>query len=325
MTIPTHAAAERSAAAVPARKKVRPAADRASEPKKARLRRDLLIGALFLLPGVLLAVGFKLIPLAGGVSLSLQRTQGFAEPEFAGLANYERMLSDPVVLEAFRNAIVVTLTLPVWVLLPLVLAVLIHQRTPGWRFFRAAYFLPYTIAPIVVGIMFRQILAPDGPLNEILRGMGLGALAIEWLNGPVSALFSLVGVALWCFFGYGVLTYLAGLSTVPAETIEAARIDGAGFWRLLFQIILPLIRGVVGYWTVLCASGVLIWMFPLIYALTKGGPGNATMLPEFLVFLTTFQFLDRGYGSAIGIVLFLFVGLISIFAVRFMYREGKSA
>ncbi|MGB3375742.1 MAG: sugar ABC transporter permease [Microbacterium sp.] len=293
--------------------------------RSKRLRRDLLIGVLFLLPGVLLAVGFKLIPLIGGVELSMQRTQGFGDPEFAGLANYERMLTDPVAHESFRNAGLVVLTLPVWVILPLILAVLIHQKTPGWRIFRAAYFLPYTIAPIVVGIMFRQILAPDGPLNQILRSVGLGALAIEWLNGTFSALFSLVGVALWSFFGYGVLTYLAGLSTVPEEVLEAARLDGAGFWRILFQVILPLLKSVVGYWSVLCASGVLIWMFPLIYALTRGGPGNATMLPEFLVFLTTFQFLDRGYGAAIGIVLFLFVGAISAFAVRFMYREGKSA
>lgn len=293
--------------------------------RRRRSRRDLLVGVLFLLPGILLAVGFKLVPLIGGIELSMQRTQGFGDPVFAGLDNYGRMLSDPVVLESFRNAVLVVLTLPVWVMLPLILAVLIHQKTPGWRAFRAAYFLPYTIAPIVVGIMFRQILAPDGPLNQILRSVGLGAFAIEWLNGTFSALFSLVGVALWCFFGYGVLTYLAGLSTVPAEVLEAARLDGAGFWRMLFQVILPLLKPVVGYWSVLCASGVLIWMFPLIYALTKGGPGNATTLPEFLVFLTTFQFLDRGYGAAIGIVLFLFVGAISAFAVRFMYREGKSA
>lgn len=287
-------------------------------------RKEIGIALAFLVPGVLLAVGFKLIPLIGGVNLSLQKTSGFATPEFAGLDNYARILNDPVALESFRNSLIVILTLPVWVFLPLVLAVLLHQKTPGWRFFRAAYFLPYTIAPIVVGIMFRQILAPDGPLNTALRAIGLDVLAIEWLNGPSSALFSLVGVALWCFFGYGVLTYLAGLSTVPSEVLEAARLDGSGFWRTLFQVILPLIKPVVGYWTVLCASGVLIWMFPLIYALTQGGPGNATMLPEFLVFITTFSFLDRGYGAAIGVVLFLFVALISAFTVRYMYKGVRA-
>jgi raffinose/stachyose/melibiose transport system permease protein len=118
------------------------------------------------------------------------------------------------------------------------------------------------------------------------------------------------------------MTYLAGLSTIPEETLEAARLDGAGFFRQLWSVVVPSLRPTVAYWSVLCASGVLIWLFPLIYALTQGGPGDATMLPEYLVFLTTFQFLDRGYGSAIGIALFCFVAVLSIFSVRHMFTEG---
>lgn len=293
--------------------------------KRARLRRDVLIGLFFLFPGMLLAIGFKLIPLVRGFWLSLFETRGFEEPTFAGLANYERMFTDPVVVKAFTNALVVVATLPVWIFLPLVLALLLFLQAPGWKFFRAAFFLPYMIAPIVVGIMFRQILAPDGPLNLVLRSIGLESIAIAWLNGPNSSLLSLVTVALWCFFGLGVLNYLSALSTIPHEVIEASRLDGAGFWRMMFQVVLPMIKPMVGYWTVLCAAGVLIWMFPLIYAMTRGGPGNATMLPEFLVFLTTFQFLDRGYGSAIGIALFIFVAIISAFTVRYMYNEGAKA
>lgn len=294
----------------------------AQKGRRALGRREFLIGVALLTPGISLAVGFKLIPLLRGFWLSLFETRGFDEPVFAGLANYERMLSDPTVIKAFTNALIVVSTLPIWVFLPLVLGLLLFLQAPGWKFFRASFFLPYMIAPIVVGIMFRQILAPDGPLNRILRSVGLDGLAIEWLNGPNSALLSLVGVALWSFFGLGVLNYLSALSTIPHEVIEASRLDGAGFWRMLFQVVLPMIKPMVGYWTVLCASGVLIWMFPLIYALTRGGPGNSTMLPEFLVFLTTFQFLDRGYGSAIGIALFIFVAIISGFTVRYMYNEG---
>lgn len=284
--------------------------------------RDILIGILFISVGLILAIGFKLIPLLRGLWLSFFSTPGFSEPVFAGFANYERMLSDPAVIASFRNALVVVATLPVWILLPLVLALLLYLQVPGWKFFRAVYFLPYMIAPIVVGIMFRQILAPDGPLNLFLRSIGLDAIAIAWLNGADSALLSLVAVALWSFFGLGVLNYLAALATIPHEIIEAARLDGSGFWRMLIQIVLPMIKPMVGYWTVLCASGVLIWMFPLIYAMTRGGPGFATMMPEFLVFLTTFQFLDRGYGSAIGMALFVFVAIISAFTVRHMYLEG---
>jgi ABC-type sugar transport system permease subunit len=84
-----------------------------------------------------------------------------------------------------------------------------------------------------------------------------------------------------------------------------------------------MIKPVMGYWTVLCTSGILIWMFPLIYALTKGGPGNSTVLPEYLVFTTTFEFLNRGSGAAIGMALFAFVALFSAFVVRRMYTEGS--
>jgi len=282
-----------------------------------------LLGIALVVPAIVLVVVFKLIPLVRAFILSLYETQGFADPTFAWFRNYQGMLKDPTFWGSFRNAALVFLTLPVWIMLPLLLALLIFQRVPGWKLFRAAYFLPYMIAPVVVGIMFRQILAPDGPLNAMLIGIGLAPFATEWLNGSSSALFSLTAVALWAFFGLGVLTYLSGLSTVSDEVIEAARLDGAGFWTLLVYIIAPLLKSVIGYWTVLCTSSMLIWMFPLIYALTRGGPGKATMLPEYLVFLTTFEFLDRGRGAAIGMALFVFAAAISAFVVRRMYAEGK--
>ncbi len=297
---------------------------RSESPKRRGSRQaGIWLIALLVAPAIILAVTFKLVPLVRVVWMSFQKTQGFYEPSFAGLANYEAIFRDPMFITSFRNAFMVFLSLPVWVFLPLIIAILLFQRTPGWKAFRAIYFLPYMIAPVVVGIMFRQILAPDGPLNAMLIGSGLEGFAIEWLNGPNSALFALTAVALWSFFGLGVLTYLAGLSTVSQEVIEAARLDGAGFWRLLFNFALPLLKPVVGYWTVLCMSGMLIWMFPLVYAMTRGGPGSATMLPEYLVFITTFEFLNRGKGAAIGIALFIFVAVISTFVVRQMYRDGR--
>jgi ABC-type sugar transport system permease subunit len=294
-----------------------------ADSKRSFTHREAIVGLLFVLPGLTLAILFKLTPLLRGAWLSLLETRGFEDPTFAGLSNYQAMVRDPVFIQAFRNALVAFATLPIWIIFPLILAVLIFQRGPGWKFFRAAFFLPYMIAPVVVGIMFRQILAPDGALNAFLRASGLAPLAIEWLNGSDSSLLSLTAVALWSFFGLGVLTYLSGLATLSEEVIEAARLDGAGYWRLLIHIIIPLIKPVMGYWTVLCTSGLLIWMFPLIYALTKGGPGNSTMLPEYLVFTTTFQFMNRGSGAAIGMALFVFVALFSAFVVRRMYVEGS--
>lgn len=278
---------------------------------------------VFILPAVLLAVLFKFLPLGLGIYQSTREWVGVgSESVGVGLDNYRRLFEDPMTRAAFRNAVVVVLTLPIWVLFPLVLAFLIHQRSPGWRFFRSVYFLPYTIAPIVIGVMFRQVLAPDGPLNVLIRATPFDFLAQTWLSNTATALPSLVAVALWSFFGFGVITYLAGLATISEEVLEAAEIDGAGYWAKLFRIIVPLLKSVIGYWTVLCASGMLVWMFPLIYALTQGGPGNATMLPEFLVFLTTFQFLERGYGTTVGMALFVFVALISAYTVRHMYVQA---
>lgn len=278
-------------------------------------------------PAILLAVFFKVWPIILGLYESTQQWRGASPDHFGvGLANYGRLIDDPATRAAFKNAFVVLLTLPVWVLLPLILAVMINERTPGWKFFRSVYFLPYVIAPIIVGLIFRQILAPSGVINTVLERIGLGVLARPWLADPTTALPVLIMVALWSFFGFGVLTYLAGLATIDQDLVDAAAVDGAGFWGRLFHVIMPLIRGVIGFWTVLTTAGMLIWMFPLIFALTQGGPGFETMMPEFLVFITTFRFLERGFGTAIGMVLFAVVALVSAATVRNLYvRAAKDA
>ena len=274
-------------------------------------------------PAVLLVLLFKGLPLVLGFYESTRQWRGASPEHFGvGLANYERLVSDPATQAAFQNALVVLATLPIWVLVPLVFAVLINERTPGWKFFRSVYFLPYIIAPIIVGLIFRQILAPDGAINTVLNRVGLGAVTRTWLADPATALPVLIVVALWSFFGFGVLTYLAGLAAIDEDLFNAAIVDGAGFWARLRYVVIPSLRDVIGYWTILTTAGMLIWMFPLIFALTQGGPGFETMMPEFLVFITTFQFLDRGFGTAIGMVLFVVVALVSAMTVRNLYARA---
>ena len=283
-----------------------------------------VLGFALVTPALLLAFVFKFVPLFLGMYQSTRRWRG-ASPEHVGvgLENYRRLLEDQATRTAFKNAFFVLLTLPVWVLVPLVLAVMINEKTPGWKFFRSVFFLPYIIAPIIVGLIFRQILAPDGVINVILERVGLESLARPWLAHPTTALAVLILVALWSFFGFGVLTYLAGLATIDSDMLDAAAVDGAGFWKRLVHVVVPSIRDVIGYWTVLTTAGMLIWMFPLIFALTQGGPGYGTMMPEFLVFITTFQFLNRGFGTAIGMTLFALVAVLSIATVRSLYTRAK--
>ncbi|MBN1838208.1 MAG: sugar ABC transporter permease [Spirochaetales bacterium] len=285
-------------------------------------RRDALVGLALVVPAVALALSFKIVPLLRGFYTSFFASQFGEAAVWSGLANYVRMVNDPKVQEAFLNAAKVVLTLPIWVVLPLIVALLIFQRTPGWSFFRAVYFMPYTIAPVIVGQVFRELLHAQGPLNELFRTIGLDFLALSWLGDKRVALFSLVAVVLWSYFGLGVVTYLAGLGTIPDELFDAAALDGAGFFTRMFRIVIPIIFPVMGYWTILCTSGMLVWMFPFIFAMTEGGPGYATMLPEYLVYITAFRFSELGYGTTIGIALFVFVLIFAIFQVRYMYVSG---
>jgi ABC-type sugar transport system permease subunit len=194
---------------------------------------------------------------------------------------------------------------------------------PGWKFFRAVYFLPYTIAPIIVGQMFREILSVSGPINSIFKSIGLEALALPWLGSKNTAIWAMVAVVLWSFNGLGVITYLAGFATISEDIFDAAAIDGVGFWKRIFRIIIPIMFPVIGYWTVLCTGGMLLWMFPFIHALTEGGPGYSSMLPEYLVYITAFRFFERGYGTSIGVGLFVLVLGFTLFQVRYMYIVGS--
>ena len=288
----------------------------------AKHRREALVGIMLVLPAILLALTFKIIPLLRGINVSFFVFEVGEAARWVGLSNFNRMIHDTKVQEAFLNAAKMILTLPIWVVFPLIAALLIFQRIPGWKFFRAVYFLPFTIAPVIVGQVFRELLHAKGPLNELLRTIGLDFLAISWLGDKRLALFSLVGVVLWSYFGLGVVTYLAGLGNISEEAFDAAAIDGAGFFTRMFRIVVPLIFPVMGYWTILCTSGMLIWMFPFIFAMTEGGPGYSTMLPEYLVYITAFRFNERGYGTTIGVALFVFVFMFAIFQVRYMYISG---
>lgn len=289
---------------------------------KRKFSLESLWGALLVLPALWLAINFKIFPLIRGIYESFFHFEGGFKMEFVGLDNFIRMIGDEQARTAFLNAFKIMLTLPIWVIFPLILAFLIFQRTPGWQFFRAVFFIPYIIAPIIVGQIFRELLNQTGPINLILKAIGLNLLAIPWLTNKYTALWAVVAVVLWSFNGLGVITYLAGFATIPEDIFDAAEIDGAGFWSKIFKIVLPMMWPVIGYWTILCTGGMLLWMFPFILSLTDGGPGFTTMLPEYLVYVTSFKFFERGYGTAIGVALFFLVLIFSIFQVRYMFIAG---
>ena len=269
---------------------------------------------------LLLAV-FRIFPLLWGFALSFTSTDGVGQGEWIGIANYARAASDPNFQASLVNTLLLLATLPVWVMLPMLLAILIHQGVPGGKFFRAVFFLPAVLSSVIVGAIFNVVLRFDGSLNAALKSVGFEA--IDWLGSSSTALGSLIAIQLWSTFGMSVLIFLAGLSTVPDDIVEAAVIDGARFWQRLRYIVIPALRPIIEFVAVVTTIGVLTSMFGLIYVLTGGGPGNATTLPEFLIWLEQGKFNRPGYAAAISMVLFVMMAGVAWLQVRIMSRNAR--
>jgi ABC-type sugar transport system permease subunit len=198
----------------------------------------------------------------------------------------------------------------VWIVLPLLIAQALHARVPGWRFFRIVFFLPAVLSPVVLGVYYGLVLRLDGVVNAALRKIHLGGWARDWLNDPNLAFAIVTLVLMWATFGLGVLIYLAGLSTLDDEVLEAARVDGASPLQVERHIIVWLMMPVIRFWSLIIFIAAFTGVFPLIFSLTRGGPGFATYMIEFDIYDEAFSNGALGYSSAIGIVLLAFVATL---------------
>jgi multiple sugar transport system permease protein len=151
----------------------------------------------------------------------------------------------------------------------------------------------------------------------------MGIDAIDWLGASSTALGSLIVVQLWSTFGMSVLIFMAGLTTVPEDIIEAARIDGARFWQRLWFIVIPSLRPIIEFVAVVTTVGLLTNMFGLVYVLTGGGPGTATTLPEFLIWLEQGKLNRPGYAAALSMFLFVMMAGVAYAQVRIMNRNAE--
>lgn len=276
---------------------------------------------LFVLPALALVVVFRIVPLIWGLGYSFTDYNGMAQPNFIGLDNYVAIAHDPVFLDSLTNMLILLATLPIWIGLPLVLAILIHQGVPGGKLFRAVYFFPAVLSSVIVGAIFNVLLRYDGSFNAFLKSIGLSA--VDWLGNSSTALFSLIAVQLWATFGMTLLIFLAGLSTVPSDMLEAAKLDGAKLLQTWWYIVIPSIRPIIEFAAVVTTIGMLTSMFGLIYVLTAGGPGTSTTLPEFLIWLEQGRMNRPGYASAISMVLFLMMGGLAWIQIRIMSRNAS--
>ena len=278
---------------------------------------------LFLLPAFAVYAAFALYPLGRAAQFSLFEWRGFGSSTFVGLDNYADLAGDAAFRAAIGNALVLILF---YAVIPLVVglvlaAVLRRGQVRGMGVFRTVIFLPQVIALVVVAVAWRQIYSPVGPLNQLLDAVGLGALARGWLGDPSTALIAVGVIGTWIEMGLVMLLMLSGMSRIPQELFEAARLDGAGPVKEFFAIILPAVRGEITVALVLTIIAALK-TFDLVYLTTSGGPGNATTVPSYEVYFRAFDLRQVGSASAVAIVLTALIFVINVGVTRIGERES---
>ncbi len=281
---------------------------------------DKLIASLYVLPAFTVYFIFILLPILNTLRYSFFNWTGFSPPTFRGLGNYQELLQDPIFLKAFMNNlrfIVYYTAFPI-VLALVLTALLARKNLKGRNVFRAAFFLPYIMPMVVVGVVWRWIYNPVfGLLNGTLRAIGLGALTRPWL-GDFSLAQPAVGViAIWAQFGFCLALFMAGVQKIDEALYDAAKVDGASEFDQLIYVTIPGIRDelLVALVSTLIAA---LRAFDLVFVTTRGGPGNETMVTTLYLFQNAFQLNRMGYASAIAVIQTLFILAISYAMLRFL-------
>ncbi len=275
---------------------------------------------LYIAPAVLLLLFVFGYPLAAIFDFSTRRIRGATGP-FIGLENYQQIFKDDVFQEAVKHNLVLLLAVPILIVISILIAVLLHERVRGWRLYRSILFLPYILAVPIVGVVFSNMLQFNGSVNEFLRRIGIGGLALDWLGSAGLALWTVMGVIIWREVGFGIMLFLARLLSLNEELDNAAKIDGAGWWQRLWYITLPQLRNVIEFYAVVSVITMLAWVFSYVYAITRGGPGNATHVMELYIYNFAFRNALPGIASAVAVILFLVTILLMIPVFLLRARE----
>lgn len=269
---------------------------------------------LFILPGLIGFLVFFAIPAVRGLLFSFTNADMVSEAKWVGTQNFENILAD----DNFWHSMAVTvqyvlLNIPLQTVLALGLAVLMNRLTQN-MLVRGVLVLPWLIPNVVVALLWLWMLDPQlGLINQILTSLGMDR--VPFLGNPSSAMASVAGINIWRHVGYTALLLFAGLQTIPKEMYEAAAIDGASEVRSFFAVTLPLLRPVLVFVLITSIIG-SFQIFDTIAITTKGGPVDATRVIYWYIYNYGFERFKMGYGSAVAVILFLVLSVITIIQLR---------
>ncbi|WP_103349518.1 carbohydrate ABC transporter permease [Amycolatopsis sp. CA-128772] len=271
---------------------------------------------------MLIILGLGVVPVAWSLVLSFQADDLVTPSRWVGPDNYAALAQDPHFAQAVGNTVLYTaLYVPLSILFGFLVAQALNRRIRLAGVYRTLVFVPFVLSATAQGVLFSFILDPQfGAANSLLHHLGVSPQG--FLTDPAQALLVLVGITLWSGTGFCVVVYLAALQDVPPSLVEAARLDGAGTWRVLRHVTLPAVTPVTAFlvvWQLITS----LQVFDLVYVTTKGGPLGSTTVIVYFVWEQAFKNFTAGYGAASAYVLALAL-LVVVIAVRLLRRPGKA-
>ena len=281
-------------------------------------KKNNLIAYVYILP--LLVFSFVLVYycIINTIAVSFTDWDGMSSSfNIVGFKNYVEMVKDPVFWTSVTNNIIFFFgTVFVQSAVGFLLAVLLKQKLPGSNVFKAIYFMPIAMATSIITAIFKIIMDhTNGALNQFLRAVNLDGLAMSWLGDPKIALFSVIIVNIFQWMGFSMITYYAGLMSLPDDVYEAAKIDGAGFWRTAVSVTFPMVRGTTNVLLILGIVGSLK-TFDIVKLLTAGGPGRATTVMNTYLYEKAFNNFDAGGAASIGVAILIIAMIMSFLQIK---------
>jgi len=276
-------------------------------------RQTYMWAALFVGPNVLLFAIFIIIPILGAFALSLFQWNLIRPPVFVGLDNFTRMINDPRAINSIvRTAYLVVGGVIPTILISFALAVLINTKFPGLKLIRTLYLMPIVISFVASAVLWGYLLDPRwGPVNWVLAQFGIPGP--QWLESTTWALPAVTIVTIWLRIPVALVLYLAALQNINQSLIEAGQLDGANFFQRMRFIIWPSVRPVTLLVTIVTLRGVLFESFDVVAVMTEGGPLRSTDILINYIYQAAFDRLDFGYASALAVVLFVIVMILTLF------------
>ena len=278
---------------------------------------------LYIIPAFVFYILFVLFPLGDTFYTSFTEWNGISEKKWVGLQHYINNLNNKKITSSIVHSFILIIFysfLPIVIGL-IIAGIMIRVKIYGLTFYRAILFLPQILSMIVVGVSWRWIYAPKGPLNVGLDYFGLENVSRAWLGSFDYALPAVGFIGTWVMFGFAMILFIAGVQKIPTELYDAAKVDGAGAISEFFNVTLPNLRGEIIVALIFTVT-LALRNFDLIWITTGGGPGTSTMIPSMFIYKKAFQQGQVGSASSLGIILTLLIfTLVSLILISLRERK----